>query len=484
MKKTKLIEILSTFSKDEIKEFEKFVASPFFSLGRDLKPFYKILKSYYPDFNNANFTYERIFKKLYPAEKYNKLKADNVLRVLSSDTVKLAEEFLIYGEFKSKKLRNRVSLLDILITRNLNKMFVKLYSETQKDYGKLIDGYTGFHFIDLYFLKMLEVIYKIHINDKVKDSLEGQIYLLNFFFLCAANFIDNSYKRKINYNIDTKNDLVEEFMRAFDFNKFISYLNKKKGIRKEDKEVFELCFYGLLHTLDRDNLTYVGKIEKLFYKTKHIFSDGIKIVFYFLLNAVYNKTFDFKKLDILYSNLLKEKIYRPEKGSEMPFMLYRVILSNFIELKKVAAAEKFTLEYTKYLNTDKKESFYNYSFALIEFAKGNFEKALDYISKVDMVFFYFKYDLKNLYLRIYYELNFEEEAYSMLDSYYHFLKSNKYVSDGQKIHNKMFADYFKKLISIKISGDKSELIKLKKNVSDEKKLFYKNWFLEKINELG
>lgn len=94
MKNTKLIQILKIFSKEEIKEFEKFIASPYFSRGRDLKPFYKILKSYHPDFKSSNFNYERVFEKLYPKEKYNKSGADNILRVLSYELTRLTEEFI------------------------------------------------------------------------------------------------------------------------------------------------------------------------------------------------------------------------------------------------------------------------------------------------------------------------------------------------------------------------------------------------------
>ena len=160
MKDTKLIQILKTFTKEEIKEFEKFVASPYFSRGRNLKPLFKILRTSHPHFNNPIFTYESIFKSLYPEEKNNKLRAENVLRVLSSELVKLAEEFLTYEQMKSNKLRMRNILLEVYINKKLNKQFVKLYSETQNDLARLMDGAKTKHFSDLYILKMMEVIYK------------------------------------------------------------------------------------------------------------------------------------------------------------------------------------------------------------------------------------------------------------------------------------------------------------------------------------
>jgi len=50
LKDSKLIKLLKNFNSEEFKEFEKFVASPFFSRGRDLLPLFKALKPFYPGF--------------------------------------------------------------------------------------------------------------------------------------------------------------------------------------------------------------------------------------------------------------------------------------------------------------------------------------------------------------------------------------------------------------------------------------------------
>ncbi len=484
MKDTKLVQILKTFSKEEIKEFEKFVASPYFSRGRDLKPFYKILKSYHPEFNSQNFTYEKIFRKLYPKEKYDKSNTENLIRVLSSELVKLADKFLSYEEFQSHKLRNRMSLIQVYINRNLNKLYIKLFADTQQNLDKLIDGYTTKDFFELYILKMYEVIFLLRNNEKVKSQskLESQAYLLMVIFMCTANSIDNSYKGNMNYNLDKDDDLAENLMRNFDYRNFISYLNKKTGLRKFDKDLLELCLYDLLYTLDRDNVEIVLRLEYLFYKYKHLFRNDHKLEFYFKLNDAFDKRCDLKKLNILYRKLLKDGIYGPH--NEMPFMVYMNILFIFAETKPYDA-EKFILKYTERLNTDKKESFMNFGYALIEFKRKNFEKALEYISKVDMAFFFFKYHLKSLYLQIYYELDYTEEANSMIDSFRHFLKNNKNVPQKMERRYKIFMGYYKNLQNLKFSGDKSELQKLHKDMlKEDRLLYYRNWFLEKIEELS
>ncbi|MDQ3019893.1 MAG: hypothetical protein M3R36_04880 [Bacteroidota bacterium] len=63
------------------------------------------------------------------------------------------------------------------------------------------------------------------------------------------------------------------------------------------------------------------------------------------------------------------------------------------------------------------------------------------------------------------------------------MKKNKYIPETLRIRNKKFVDYYNTLINIKMSGAKSELKEIKKNISGEERLFFKDWLLEKIKEI-
>jgi len=51
MQNTKIIQFLKCLSKDELREFGKFVRSPFHNNRKDVIRFYDVLKKFYPDFN-------------------------------------------------------------------------------------------------------------------------------------------------------------------------------------------------------------------------------------------------------------------------------------------------------------------------------------------------------------------------------------------------------------------------------------------------
>ena len=236
-----------------------------------------------------------------------------------------------------------------------------------------------------------------------------------------------------------------------------------------------------MYTLNRSNEAYISKVEKLFYKTKHLFRDDHKLSFYFLLNDAFDMQPDLKKSLILYKKLLEDKIFDPPRI--MPNMLYMNILFIFSEFNP-DDAEKFIEKYLDCLDTDMKDSYLNFGFAYIEFKRKNFSKALDYISKVDIAFFYFKYHLKTLYLQLYFELNYTEEAKSMTDTFKHFLKKNRFVSEKNYRRYSNFLNYYIRLLKIKTSGNKSGLKIIHKDISREERLiFFKKWFLEKADEM-
>ncbi|MBK8982644.1 MAG: hypothetical protein IPM38_10075 [Ignavibacteria bacterium] len=83
MKDRKFIKMLSSFSPGELKEFEKFIASPYFSRGRDLLPVFKIIRTLHPNFTHNNFNTEYIFTKLYPEKKFDKSASLNLINTLT-----------------------------------------------------------------------------------------------------------------------------------------------------------------------------------------------------------------------------------------------------------------------------------------------------------------------------------------------------------------------------------------------------------------
>ncbi|MBK8553223.1 MAG: hypothetical protein IPL53_20050 [Ignavibacteria bacterium] len=105
------------------------------------------------------------------------------------------------------------------------------------------------------------------------------------------------------------------------------------------------------------------------------------------------------------------------------------------------------------------------------------------MSKIDQDLFLFKQDLKNLMLQIYYELDHIEPAFSMVDSYKHFLSNTNEVSDSLKKFSVNYLNYYFKLLKIKSGQSKEQASYYKSRIEKEKEVVNKNWLLEKAEEL-
>ena len=125
MFKSKFIDLLATFTHDEIKEFERFIDSPFFNRDKTISHSYKFFKKFYPEFNNSKFTKENFFKSLYPGKPYNDSRVRNIL----SDLLKHGQDYITIKFTRGNPFVENASTLEALSMRMLDTLFTKKINE-------------------------------------------------------------------------------------------------------------------------------------------------------------------------------------------------------------------------------------------------------------------------------------------------------------------------------------------------------------------
>lgn len=113
----------------------------------------------------------------------------------------------------------------------------------------------------------------------------------------------------------------------------------------------------------------------------------------------------------------------------------------------------------------------------------NYRIAIRYFNQVKSEDFYYMTRIKNHAIKIYYELNYFDSAFSLIDSYYHYLSRNPIIPEhlAERYHN--FITFLQRLIKLKLKPDFFCLEKLKSEINCNNKTAYKEWLLERINEL-
>ena len=128
MEKSTLVEILRTFSKDELTSFGDLAASPYFNKKTNVTKLCKALNKFAPAFPAEKITKEEMWKLIFPGKKYNY----GIMKNLIYDLNKLAVKFIELETYSQKSFDNDLNILDGYRLKNLKSLFIKKAAETRK----------------------------------------------------------------------------------------------------------------------------------------------------------------------------------------------------------------------------------------------------------------------------------------------------------------------------------------------------------------
>ena len=120
MEKSKIFLVFDTFSNQEIKEFRKFVNSPFFNQQKEISLLLDFLVECKQHLKVIP-TKEKAFQFVFGQQKFSDVK----VRLLMSDMYKLIEKFLICKNTFADDIQNKIQLASTYRQRNLPKHFEK-----------------------------------------------------------------------------------------------------------------------------------------------------------------------------------------------------------------------------------------------------------------------------------------------------------------------------------------------------------------------
>ncbi len=127
---------------------------------------------------------------------------------------------------------------------------------------------------------------------------------------------------------------------------------------------------------------------------------------------------------------------------------------------------------------------FNYCSSIVEFYKKNFVSSLDYINKSINLTFLLKYNMYEIKLMLYYELDYIEPAISLIDSYRHYLAENKHVTDKYELPRRNFLKIYNMLINLKLTTVKAKKSEIEERVNSGENILHIRWINSKIKELG
>lgn len=481
MKNHKLIQILKTFDKREFKEFEKFVGSPFHNEGRNNLPLVKAIKRYYPQFDKLNFNKENIFYELYPSKEYK----DSIMDTLLSRTMKLAEKYLVFKNLERNPSQYLIMLSDELLERKLTLLSRNKANDAEGIISKEgIERYNIYKLHNTSYLKYQINSIENNINDMLKNFNDLCSYFMMYMFMELVNEVNAIHAYDSLYNTKLSNHPIYKFILNSSFEKSID------GLSYEDKnieQIIEMYYFLLRLLLDKNNYDAFDKAKELFINCLNRLTKYEEyVVSTLLINACI--VFERKKQTYAYERFklhkltLEMKIYSPYDNSPLSFDKFRNIVLIALSFKELEWTKNFINEYLHELPPEQQKNMLNYSYAHYYFYDKDFNKSLEYLSKVKLDVFSHKEDVKRLQLMVYFEQGRLEESYYLIDTFKHFLSENPKVTEDTRVKIKDFIKTISKLIKLRENKEMAQLIQFKNELS-KKRIPFKEWFIEKANEL-
>lgn len=482
MKELKLINILKTFSKEEMRLFGKFVASPYHNSGKNCLPLYKILNKAHPRLEGAGFTFEIIHQQLYPGKKFNK----QVIWNLTYTLEKMAKEFLKLEALK----KNEFYQMDLALTEYGERKLFNYYSNTLNEMEKLLEksSINTEYFSNQYKFKIFIQTYyfsvdKVHlIGDATLKTAEwGAVYFLRIIVGALKDML--ILKEYYNYKTDVNVPL--EFVKNIDLKRIVKYLNEGKF---EYAYYVEIYYHSLMMLLEPDKVIHLYRYRELFEEHFKNFDkvEQISMINDMINYCMYNQEIrknEFKRIifDLNDFQLKEELAFFPhDQLSKTKFLQ---ILMTALDVNETEWVKIFIKKYISKLLPEIRESMKCLADAFLCFNTREYWKVLENVNKVEFIDIRDKIQTRALSVKSYYELNETETLLHYIDSSKHFIINNPSVSAEERtlIHN--FYKYLSKLIYLKENRDIVETGLLKNEVIKNKDVSSKEWLLEKIREL-
>ena len=485
MKNSKLIKILQAFTSMEIREFRKFIESPFFNKeGSYLIRYFDELKKGYPGFEDTESGKEILFKKLYPGKKYN----DVTMRKLGSGILKLAEEFLKYKAFKENPDISNLLYIKKLRELRVDKLFESESALLDKKLSEIENAVDSDYFRSRYKLELEKINYYLDFNHLIKkqqDSLQAvQKYIV---YDSLINLLDIGFNILVG-STSMYNSQTNPALRMLEKMDLESIALTLKQSSPELYPVYELFYKRYLgfKNFENDNSYYEYK-NIAYNNMKYLTWENQFTIFISLQNICTRKYIEDKRyfadeLHEVHKEMLSRGLYVQKKGDYMNIHTYRNIVLTASNLNKNEWVLEFMNKYLSKLLPEQQESLSVWTKALVYYNRKDYGKALSELQSVKNDHYLTKHDIKAMTMKMFYELNEIEPGISFAEAYRKMVTNDKTYAEIHRNSYSNFSSLFLKLIKLKSEPNTENAVFLKREIEDTV-TNSKEWLLSKVNEI-
>lgn len=471
MRDSKLYSTLLSLSVYELNQLQKFIHSPYFNVNQNVIRFYEILHENIKQKNSFTLSKSKIYKQIFE-ENYN----DEKFRKLSTDLLKLIEEYLIFSAFEANKINKTTYLLEALRNRKLEKLYRSGIKNAQKLSERQYERSSSFYFFNYQVEKLIFDITEFDFKRTVKTNIEAISENLDIFYIAEKlKFYIDMLSRKQFATHQYKMLFMDEILNHIEKNDLSKYpnINVYYQILQTQLKPNETIHFYELKTLIQDHINTFTTTEG----TQILGSAMNYCVGQINLN---NQEFLKEFYDLMKEYLDKEYFYTD--GKLNPFVFKNIIVTG-LRLKEYDFVENFILTYKSRLPEDFQENAISYNLAQLYFYKKDYPKVLQNLTNLEYNDITYNLGARSILVATYYEMNEYDPLQSAISSFSVYLSRAKGTIPDRRRKSYMQYLKFVKNMSNHIPGDSKKKEKLIAEYNKNTGIASANWLKEKLEEL-
>jgi hypothetical protein len=482
MKKSKFINLFLSLPDPEMKEFGRYLKTPFLNRDKRMVALYNYCKKHRKamlddSLDDALWHKEHIFNEICPGKPYSQRKMRDIL----SDSTLLLEDYIVWREMKLNKDHNarQMLLIDYYRENNAGKYFFAYAEKQLKQIDKKPMTSGKDHYNKYLLYREMYRHSSTHLGSPQAVNLVQQaLNELDAFFALTKNYLDI---------VILDNSIQFKGMRSIRHNLPIG------SILKQARKNPVLAGHPLLDiNAALRELINTQKVEMLYHCKALIIEHATRLLptelaFFLtaLLNNVnYHKNFPDAKKEQFELLKLAVKYRAFIENSTFPREYFLPVVLSACKLHETEWARAFVAENGHLLPEDSKRSTLNITMAMIHSAEGDFQSVIDILGNTDFEFVDYK-DLNYQYMiQAYYELNKEHNNFpieSKIEAFRLFVVREYSSKEHKRESCNNFIKILKKLLKSREEGASGK--ELLREIEQVKNTSMKDWLLKKAQEL-
>ncbi|HFA50640.1 MAG TPA: hypothetical protein ENJ95_16660, partial [Bacteroidetes bacterium] len=435
MPKIKVIELLKSFSLEEMRQMDKFVKSPAFNRHEKVSLLFAYLRKQLQR-GTKHISGEKIFKHLFPGEALKMQKVHHV----SSYLLKVVEEFLAWKEWRGDEMGFHLSLLQSYRRLQQPTFFYRELGSTLKTHKKSI----------LKNSKYYEQGYKmesLRFAQMRTDSKNKDFRLQELSGAQDTAFIIEKLKIAC---ILLSNQAVTKKTYDMGMVPFVQQYVERSNLL--DNPTLAIYYYASKALSNFTDDPSYQELKKLLLKYPQNFNiNELYDIHIFAINYCIRKLNNgeqqfMREVFDIYKSGIETNIFL-EKGMLAPRTYSNIVMAG-LKLGEFAFIQSFIYDYKDKLPEKEREGFFNYNLARFYFEKNDYSRAMPLLLLMEYDDVLLTSQGKILLAQMYFEQKEMDALTSLLQSLSIYIKRKKMIG-YHSISYLNFTNLLNKLIHIK-----------------------------------